>query len=70
VAPAEDPVHGPPPTPAANSKINDISMEKSLRASLTVNQKPCRGRDIPGILVVAIAVEITINSYKFVYGSR
>ena len=43
-------------------KIRQQAMAKSVRASLTMNQKPCAGRESSGILVVAIAVEMMTSS--------
>jgi hypothetical protein len=50
----------PPPTKIR--KIKEQNIEKSVRASLTIYQNPWLGRNNSGILVVAIAVEITITN--------
>src|SRR5208337_2969744 len=52
--------HDPPPTLIRKSKLNVIA--KSVRASLTMNQKPWLRWNSSGILVVAIAVRITSNN--------
>lgn len=50
----------PPPEAIRKSKQQNIA--KSVRASLTIYQNPCVGRNSSGIFVVAIAVEMTISS--------
>jgi hypothetical protein len=50
------------PAPAMIRKMRDMSMEKSVRASLIMNQNPWPGLDNSGILVVAIAVQMMINN--------
>src|ERR1017187_4418785 len=50
----------PPPTEMRKTKQQN--MAKSVRASLTMYQKPWLARNNSGIFVVAIAVVITISS--------
>src|SRR5208282_3000684 len=50
------------PPPAAIRKSSEQNMAKSVRASLTMNQKPWLARKTSGTFVVAMAVVITTNS--------
>jgi hypothetical protein len=51
--------HAPPPTEIKKSSEQNIA--KSVRASLTMYQKPWPARNSSGTFVVAIAVVITIS---------
>jgi hypothetical protein len=50
------------PAPAMIKKRRAINIEKSVRASLTMNQNPWPGLNNSGIFVVAIAVQMMTKS--------